>query len=1073
MSKKIVATIFLFCISISLYPQSGQKMVDDAIVFYKQGNYFEAGKRFEELAIYLLENDPENIEQIFTLSYYGGACYKNIALWDKAIPLYVTTLEMARKTNSEEPITSILNQLADCYRFNQQPRLALPLYQEALEREKDKGNESVIMTLQYNIAETHRKLRDFELAYNLYTEALTTAQNLGAQYEIAAIFTNIGENFREQGKFSKAMEYYDKALPIAKSINSDELCGVIYNNMGIVYADSGETEKAITTFENALELAKKTNKRNDIEIISDHLAHLYSEQNDNSKSVNLLLKQLKDARQYQEFDKIMNLSLSVASAYKREGDFKTASEYQFDAVVAAKSLNDDLQVASLKEDLGETYYDMGQFDKAEKEFIEAGEIYKSKNMEGRMASNLNRLGLIYRNWGQYQKAKETYIKAIEIAIRVGKTGSLPAFYNNLGAVEFLLGNADKALELYKESLDYEEDASTFNNIGTIYHHKGNGTEAANNYLKALELDKAAGNIEKIPIRLRNIAILNYELGHTEAALEQLNEALNIDRQLNLYHAIAEDLEKLGMIYYRDNNNSKAVEYLKEATQKIEELRETATGNARRDYFATTVNIYEHLTSAYIRSNDVDNAFNTIEMSRSKLLAEKLSGWRARDAVTSANYVQRNLPADAAVLIFANADFLSTQKNPTITAILITANAKTGIEIPTNDFVASITSKYKTQIERTVEESRGFKNSKYKTENKDPEKEQSVNFEKTVRLYRNTLTGKTDKALQAEIGEQFYNLLIKPFEQELANKKHLTIMPDGMLAFIPFETFKDNYGKFLAENFNIGYTQSMAVLDVIRERNYPSNRKPMIAFGGAVYDEINFSAEMASSTDEIAKLQQNVSETIANRGSVRNAYASLNMYNWSNLPGTLSEVQEISKIVSGSEIITKENVNESKVKELSSSGNLSQYKVIHFATHGLVVPLMPELSSIVLSQFKGEKDGQDGYLCMEEISQLKMQADFVNLSACETGLGKIYGGEGVVGLNQAFLIGGANALSVSLWQVADASTSIFMTELYRIVEKEKCSYKDAMLKVKQKFISGEFSNKYSHPYYWAPFVYYGK
>jgi CHAT domain-containing protein len=111
--------------------------------------------------------------------------------------------------------------------------------------------------------------------------------------------------------------------------------------------------------------------------------------------------------------------------------------------------------------------------------------------------------------------------------------------------------------------------------------------------------------------------------------------------------------------------------------------------------------------------------------------------------------------------------------------------------------------------------------------------------------------------------------------------------------------------------------------------------------------------------------------------------------------------------------------------------------------------------------------------MEEISQLKMQADFVNLSACETGLGKIYGGEGVVGLNQAFLIGGANALSVSLWQVADKSTSTFMTELYKIVETEKCSYKDAMIKVKRNFISGKYDSKYKHPYYWASFVYYGK
>ena len=102
-----------------------------------------------------------------------------------------------------------------------------------------------------------------------------------------------------------------------------------------------------------------------------------------------------------------------------------------------------------------------------------------------------------------------------------------------------------------------------------------------------------------------------------------------------------------------------------------------------------------------------------------------------------------------------------------------------------------------------------------------------------------------------------------------------------------------------------------------------------------------------------------------------------------------------------------------------------YKVIHFATHGMVVPEVPELSALVLSQNKTDST-EDNYLRADEISQLKLNADFVALSACETGLGKNYKGDGVVGLTQSFMIAGANSLAVSLWQVADESTSIFMT-----------------------------------------------
>ena len=111
--------------------------------------------------------------------------------------------------------------------------------------------------------------------------------------------------------------------------------------------------------------------------------------------------------------------------------------------------------------------------------------------------------------------------------------------------------------------------------------------------------------------------------------------------------------------------------------------------------------------------------------------------------------------------------------------------------------------------------------------------------------------------------------------------------------------------------------------------------------------------------------------------------------------------------------------------------------------------------------------------MDKIEQLKLKADFVNLSACETGLGKIFGGEGIVGLTQSFLLAGANGLSVSLWSVNDASTSKFMVALYNLVEQKKIGYGDAITEIKRDFIQGKFGEVYKSPYYWAPFVYYGR
>ncbi|MEZ0368847.1 MAG: CHAT domain-containing protein, partial [Candidatus Sericytochromatia bacterium] len=149
-----------------------------------------------------------------------------------------------------------------------------------------------------------------------------------------------------------------------------------------------------------------------------------------------------------------------------------------------------------------------------------------------------------------------------------------------------------------------------------------------------------------------------------------------------------------------------------------------------------------------------------------------------------------------------------------------------------------------------------------------------------------------------------------------------------------------------------------------------------------------------------------------------------------------------------------------------------YKVLHFATHGLSVPEIPELSALVLSQFS-DKQAEDGYLRLPEIINLKLQADFVNLSACETGLGKVFRGEGVVGLTQAFLAAGANQVSVSLWQINDQSSAKLMQALYQPELQASGSYARAMNAVKRRFLAGEFGEAYRHPYYWSPFVVYGR
>jgi CHAT domain-containing protein len=145
-------------------------------------------------------------------------------------------------------------------------------------------------------------------------------------------------------------------------------------------------------------------------------------------------------------------------------------------------------------------------------------------------------------------------------------------------------------------------------------------------------------------------------------------------------------------------------------------------------------------------------------------------------------------------------------------------------------------------------------------------------------------------------------------------------------------------------------------------------------------------------------------------------------------------------------------------------DLMGYRRIHFATHAVMDERIPARSGVVLSLVDTGKE--DGVLRMPEIFNLDLDADLVVLSACQTGLGKLVRGEGMVGLTRAFLYAGARRVAVSLWEVNDLATADFMKSFYQNMKGAAPAM--ALRDAKQAMIHGA-SPAYRHPYYWAPFV----
>ena len=150
-----------------------------------------------------------------------------------------------------------------------------------------------------------------------------------------------------------------------------------------------------------------------------------------------------------------------------------------------------------------------------------------------------------------------------------------------------------------------------------------------------------------------------------------------------------------------------------------------------------------------------------------------------------------------------------------------------------------------------------------------------------------------------------------------------------------------------------------------------------------------------------------------------------------------------------------------------TASLGEYDIIHFATHGEVNESQPNLSRIFLSP---DKEDNDGFLYSSEIYNLNLNADLVTLSACETGLGKVAKGEGIIGLSRSLKYAGSKNLIVSLWKVADQSTSDLMISFYEKQQAEKSSYANALRQAKLSLL---YSSNFKEPYYWAPFILIGK
>jgi len=300
------------------------------------------------------------------------------------------------------------------------------------------------------------------------------------------------------------------------------------------------------------------------------------------------------------------------------------------------------------------------------------------------------------------------------------------------------------------------------------------------------------------------------------------------------------------------------------------------------------------------------------------------------------------------------------------------------------------------------------------------------------------------------------MLLDPVAGELKGKR-LVIVADGVLQYIPFGALAFSNGAPVISRFVVASLPSASTLGVIRaEREArPSPPKLAAVLADPVYSKKD---PRVSGKHAAARTSGELERSVKESGLVE-----LN-----RLAGTRGEAAILRTLV-GSEGFLEAIGFEANRYTVFNKG-LGEYRILHFATHGLVNSVHPELSGLVLSLVDREGRAQDGFLQAHEIYQLKLGADLAVLSACQTALGKEIRGEGLMSLTRAFIAAGVPRVVASLWSIPDAATAELMKRFYRGIIKDGLTPAAALQKAQD---SLRKERRWSAPYYWAGFILQGE
>ncbi|MBS1796134.1 MAG: CHAT domain-containing protein [Acidobacteria bacterium] len=956
----------------------------------------------------------------------------------------------------------------------------------------------------FSLGLTREALGDFNKALENYQMALRFWEESGQPVLAARATLLIGKTYISLGDTQAAIEWAIKAREAMKAVGNRTGEASAVNNLAVVYSEQGKNEQAIENFKQVVAIDLELGRKFDAAIVYSNIGIGYLNLGDFESAFRNQERSVALFRELDNKDEIAAGLLDLGGVDFSRGEPRKALPFYQEALALCLGSGNKNCEARAYNNLSSAYRFLGDIQATLEYSAKSIEIFRGNGSRNGLGLGLNERGLILAAVGDDQRALAAFSEALEIFRKSQNRNLESNVLQNIGDIYLRNGNPAGAEEQYRQSLSIRREiraadgiAVSLKSLGNLQIARGKPEDSIPYFAEALEIDSKTGNKIGTGRDLLYLGIAARAQGKNDQAADYLRRALAGFRELGLRSDEAFALYQKSLLEKQIGKTDDAIASVEAAIAIVEALRKNIAANdLQTSYFASVQKYYELYVELLMQKNretgDRGFAYKALqasEMARARglldLLAEAETDLRsgvdpkllAREKelieeinARAANQLKAvNDPQKKEYFKVLTAEIEKlTNEYETLQAAIRKADPRyasitrrTGLTLAE---AQKLLDRGTALIEIRLGEERSYlwrltpdgiesrelpgRNAIEAAARELYESliERNRKVEAEPAAQRSGRISRADEAVAARSAALAGILFGKPDEPP-ANKT-VAVVADGILQLIPFD--------LLLPASEIVSLPSLNVLAEIRGRNpQTAAEKTLSVFADPVFDPAD-----TRFPEGVAK---NKPETVPSGLKTSLRDFGLGEY-FPRLLATRIEAQSISALVPKN--LAETQLDFSASRENVTDRDLTKYRIIHFATHGLLNTARPELSGLVFSLYDRDGQSRDGFLRLNQIYKLKLNADLVVLSACQTALGRDVRGEGLIGLTRGFMYAGARRIVASLWKVDDAATAEFMKIFYRNMLVRKLNPAAALSRAKQEIRQ---IARFKSPYYWAGFT----